>query len=177
MKKEKALGSIPTFETKERKTEELDLFKTDKKTDTKKNEKEQLKAQIQEEIEKGKEAFKKSKKEKTLEELEEELKASEKHITKIQENLDNETNTKDNVASTQRAVRKGYIRQTFVISKENLELIRALTSFLQTKQVDLLEALINKGLEVFSEEEKEQALELYRNTTTENDNTLSKYFK
>ena len=173
-----ALGSIPTFENVERATTDLDLFNEEPKKVA--NEKEKRKKDILNDILKDKEEFKKTKKEVTIEEMQEDLEEHSKHIEKIQEEaLKKETKAepKKEVASTQRAVRKGYIRQTFVISEENLELIRALTSFLNTKQVDLLEALINEGLKVFSEEDKEKALRQYRdNSKEEKESILNKYF-
>lgn len=177
MSKEKALGSIPTFESVERATADLDLFNNEPKEESTK---EKLKKDILKDILKEKEDFKKTEKEATIEEMQEDIEEHSKHIEKMQEEaLKKETKagTTKEVASTQRAVRKGYIRQTFVISEENLELIRALTSFLNTKQVDLLEALINKGLEVFSEEDKEEALRQYRNNPKEEkESILNKYF-
>lgn len=177
MSKEKALGSIPTFESVERATTDLDLFKEEPKKEE--STKEKLKKDILSNILKDKEEFKKNRQEATLEETKEFLEDHNERIKEIQEReIEKETRRSSNEKpSTQRAVRKGYIRQTFVISKENLEIIRALTSFLNTTQVDLLEALINKGLEVFSDEDKEQALKLFRSSNKEEkESTLNKYF-
>lgn len=175
MSKDKALGSIPTFESVERATADLDLFNNEPKEE---NTKEKLKKDILKDILKDKEDFKKNKKEETLEEMQENIEEHSKHIKEMQERALKETKDEPKtIASTQRAVRKGYIRQTFVISEENLELIRALTSFLNTKQVDLLEALINEGLKVFSEEDKANALRQFRNSGNDTkESTLNKYF-
>ena len=139
----------------------------------------QLKKEILSRINEEREEFKKKWQEHTLEDTREFLENYNETKKEIQEReIAKETRKRNNdKPSTQRAVRKGYIRQTFVISKENLEIIRALTSFLNTTQVDLLEALINKGLEVFSDKDKEQALNLYRNSNNEEKaSTLNKYF-
>ena len=175
MSKDKALGSIPTFESVERATADLDLFNNEQKEE---NTKEKLKKDILKDILKDKEDFKKNKKEETLEEMQENIEEHAKHIKEMQEQALKQTEDEPKtIASTQRAVRKGYIRQTFVISEENLELIRALTSFLNTKQVDLLEALINEGLKVFSDEDKENALKQFRkNGNNIKESTLNKYF-
>ena len=175
-----ALGSIPTFDAMERKTEDLDIFNEPK--NDQEQPKEDLRKKLLNEMKKERETFKKEKetqKEQTIEEMQEEVK---KLSRPLEETTTTKVTTKANEQkpSTQRDVRKGYIRQTFVISNENLELIRALSSYQEIKQVDLLEAILERGLADISEDTKEQALKHFRklqNATNDEKKKIDNLFK
>lgn len=176
-----ALGSIPTFDTVERQTEELDIFKEVKKNDQEAP-KEDIRAKLLREMKAEKESFKKEREARkeqdlTLEEIQKETIVLSKPV-EVKPKAVRQTKAEEK-PSTQRDVRKGYIRQTFVISNENLELIRALSSYQNIKQVDLLEALLERGLADISEEVKDKALKQFRKDATgiTNNNNLNNLFK
>lgn len=64
--------------------------------------------------------------------------------------------------SNKQRLANGYIRATFEVNERQLELIKALTTFQNIKQKDLLEALIERGLADISEDIKESALRYYK---------------
>lgn len=149
-----ALGSIPTFDNVSKKGEPLDLF-----TEEKSSAEDDLKAKLKEEILKGKEDFKKKSKDKEITKQLKERKEQEKALEKMQEEIrEQETN----IASVKRDVRKGYIRQTFVVKEEYLEIIRAISFYHNIKQVNFLEALIEAGLKEIDDKVIEQAVKEYR---------------
>ena len=81
---------------------------------------------------------------------------------KVEEKLTEPTTEVGQKPSTKKGVRTGYKRQTFVIRDDLLEMIQALCSYNDLMQVDLLEALIEKGLADISDETKEKALASYK---------------
>lgn len=153
-KKESALGSIPTFENVARATEDLDLFKEEPKAEEKTISQEELKKKILADAMK--------KKEEQRPKQETERKKIVETITKNVEEPTEPTTEAGQKPSTKKGVRTGYKRQTFVIRDDLLEMIQALCSYNDLMQVDLLEALIEKGLADISEETKEKALASYK---------------
>ena len=151
-KKESALGSIPTFENVARATEDLDLFKEEPKVEEKTISQEELKKKILAD------AMKKKEEQRPKQETERK-KIVETITKKVEEEPTTEAGQKP---STKKGVRTGYKRQTFVIRDDLLEMIQALCSYNDLMQVDLLEALIEKGLADISEETKEKALASYK---------------
>ena len=151
-KKENALGSIPTFENVARATEDLDLFKEEPKAEEKTISQEELKKKILAD------AMKKKEEQRPKQETERK-KIVETITKKVEEEPTTEAGQKP---STKKGVRTGYKRQTFVIRDDLLEMIQALCSYNDLMQVDLLEALIEKGLADISEETKEKALASYK---------------
>ena len=151
-KKESALGSIPTFENVARATEDLDLFKDEPKAEEKTISQEELKKKILAD------AMKKKEEQRPKQETERK-KIVETITKKVEEEPTTEAGQKP---STKKGVRTGYKRQTFVIRDDLLEMIQALCSYNDLMQVDLLEALIEKGLADISEETKEKALASYK---------------
>ena len=151
-KKESALGSIPTFENVARATEDLDLFKEEPKAEEKTISQEELKKKILAD------AMKKKEEQRPKQETERK-KIVETITKKVEEEPTTEAGQKP---STKKGVRTGYKRQTFVIRDDLLEMIQALCSYNDLMQVDLLEALIEKGLADISEETKEKALASYK---------------
>lgn len=154
-----ALGSIPTFENVARATEDLDLFNEEPKAEVKEVKedaenkvKEDLKRQLLEQVGKRKEEnqAKKPKIEAKVINSFKEIKAQE-----VEEQSQDKPSTK-------KGVRSGYKRQTFVIRDDLLELIQALSFSQDIMQVDLLEALIEKGLADIKQEVKDKALVEYR---------------
>ncbi len=151
-KKESALGSIPTFENVARATEDLDLFKEEPKAEEKTISQEELKKKILAD------AMKKKEEQRPKQETE-----RKKIVETITKNVEEEPTTEaGQKPSTKKGVRKGYKRQTFVIREDLLEMLQALCSYNDLMQVDLLEALIEKGLADISEETKEKALASYK---------------
>lgn len=151
-KKESALGSIPTFENVARATEDLDLFKEEPKAEEKTISQEELKKKILAD------AMKKKEEQRPKQETE-----RKKIVETITKNVEEEPTTEaGQKPSTKKGVRTGYKRQTFVIRDDLLEMIQALCSYNDLMQVDLLEALIEKGLADISEETKEKALASYK---------------
>lgn len=150
-----ALGSIPTFDSVSVKGEPLDLF-----TEESKSTEDDLKAKLKEEIIKGKEDFKKKTKDKEITKQLKEMKKQEETLKQMQEEIEKEK--EQPLASVKRDVRKGYIRQTFVIKEEYLEIIRAISFYQNIKQVNFLEALIEAGLKEIDEKVIEQAVKEYR---------------
>lgn len=154
-KKESALGSIPTFENVARATEDLDLFKEEPKAEEKTISQDELKKKILAD------AMKKKEEQRPKQEQD-----KKKIVETITKNLEEEPKEPITEAgqkpSTKKGVRTGYKRQTFVIRDDLLEMIQALCSYNDLMQVDLLEALIEKGLADISEETKEKALASYR---------------
>lgn len=164
MKKERALGSIPTFDNVAIATEDLDLFKEEPKKDNKKEKekelkvKEDLKKQILEEAKKQKEELKKETKQTVKDITEEQVKKTiEKavEVEKVEEKEEKEPSTK-------KGLKAGYKRQTFVIREDLLEMIQALCSYNNIKQAELLEAFIEKSLEEINKDIKEKALASFR---------------
>jgi len=153
-KKESALGSIPTFENVARATEDLDLFKEEPKAEEKTISQDELKKKILADAMK--------KKEEQRPKQETERKKIVETITKKVEEPSEPTTEAGQKPSTKKGVRTGYKRQTFVIRDDLLEMIQALCSYNDLMQVDLLEALIEKGLADISEETKEKALASYK---------------
>lgn len=153
-KKESALGSIPTFENVARATEDLDLFKDEPKAEEKTISQDELKKKILADAMK--------KKEEQRPKQETERKKIVETITKKVEEPSEPTTEAGQKPSTKKGVRTGYKRQTFVIRDDLLEMIQALCSYNDLMQVDLLEALIEKGLADISEETKEKALASYK---------------
>lgn len=151
-KKESALGSIPTFENVARATEDLDLFKEEPKAEEKTISQEELKKKILAD------AMKKKEEQRPKQEADKK-KIVETITKKVEEEPTTEAGQKP---STKKGVRTGYKRQTFVIRDDLLEMIQALCSYNDLMQVDLLEALIEKGLADISEETKEKALASYK---------------
>ena len=151
-KKESAVGSIPTFENVARATEDLDLFKEEPKAEEKTISQEELKKKILAD------AMKKKEEQRPKQETERK-KIVETITKKVEEEPTTEAGQKP---STKKGVRTGYKRQTFVIRDDLLEMIQALCSYNDLMQVDLLEALIEKGLADISEETKEKALASYK---------------
>lgn len=151
-KKESALGSIPTFENVARATEDLDLFKEEPKAEEKTISQDELKKKILAD------AMKKKEEQRPKQETERK-KIVETITKKVEEEPTTEAGQKP---STKKGVRTGYKRQTFVIRDDLLEMIQALCSYNDLMQVDLLEALIEKGLADISEETKEKALASYK---------------
>ena len=151
-KKENALGSIPTFENVARATEDLDLFKEEPKAEEKTISQEELKKKILAD------AMKKKEEQRPKQEADKK-KIVETITKKVEEEPTTEAGQKP---STKKGVRTGYKRQTFVIRDDLLEMIQALCSYNDLMQVDLLEALIEKGLADISEETKEKALASYK---------------
>ena len=76
--------------------------------------------------------------------------------------------------SNRERLAEGYIRATFEVNEEQLELIKALGLFKEMKQKDILEALIEKGLENISEAVKEEALKHYRSNNKPKENKRAK---
>jgi len=151
-KKESALGSIPTFENVARATEDLDLFKEEPKAEEKTISQEELKKKILAD------AMKKKEEQRPKQETE-----RKKIVETITKNVEEEPTTEaGQKPSTKKGVRTGYKRQTFVIRDDLLEMIQALCSYNDLMQVDLLEALIEKGLADISDETKEKALASYK---------------
>ncbi len=151
-KKESALGSIPTFENVARATEDLDLFKEEPKAKEKTISQEELKKKILAD------AMKKKEEQRPKQETE-----RKKIVETITKNIEEEPTTEaGQKPSTKKGVRTGYKRQTFVIRDDLLEMIQALCSYNDLMQVDLLEALIEKGLADISDETKEKALASYK---------------
>ena len=151
-KKESALGSIPTFENVARATEDLDLFKEEPKAEEKTISQEELKKKILAD------AMKKKEEQRPKQETE-----RKKIVETITKNIEEEPTTEaGQKPSTKKGVRTGYKRQTFVIRDDLLEMIQALCSYNDLMQVDLLEALIEKGLADISDDTKEKALASYR---------------
>lgn len=151
-KKESALGSIPTFENVARATEDLDLFKEEPKAEEKTISQEELKKKILAD------AMKKKEEQRPKQETE-----RKKIVETITKNIEEEPTTEaGQKPSTKKGVRTGYKRQTFVIRDDLLEMIQALCSYNDLMQVDLLEALIEKGLADISDETKEKALASYK---------------
>lgn len=151
-KKESALGSIPTFENVARATEDLDLFKEEPKAEEKTISQDELKRKILAD------AMKKKEEQRPKQETERK-KIVETITKKVEEEPTTEAGQKP---STKKGVRTGYKRQTFVIRDDLLEMIQALCSYNDLMQVDLLEALIEKGLADISDETKEKALASYK---------------
>ena len=151
-KKESALGSIPTFENVARATEDLDLFKEEPKAEEKTISQEELKKKILADAMKKKE-------EQRPKQEQDKKKIVETITKKVEKEPTTEAGQKP---STKKGVRAGYKRQTFVIRDDLLEMIQALCSYNELMQVDLLEALIEKGLADISEETKEKALASYK---------------
>ena len=154
-KKESALGSIPTFENVARATEDLDLFKEEPKAEEKTISQEELKKKILAD------AMKKKEEQRPKQEADKK-KIVETITKKVEEELTEPTTEAGQKPSTKKGVRTGYKRQTFVIRDDLLEMIQALCSYNDLMQVDLLEALIEKGLADISEETKEKALASYK---------------
>lgn len=151
-KKESALGSIPTFENVARATEDLDLFKEEPKAEEKTISQEELKKKILAD------AMKKKEEQRPKQEAD-----KKKIVETITKKVEEEPTTEaEQKPSTKKGVRTGYKRQTFVIRDDLLEMIQALCSYNDLMQVDLLEALIEKGLADISEETKEKALASYK---------------
>jgi len=151
-KKESALGSIPTFENVARATEDLDLFKEEPKAEKETISQEELKKKILAD------AMKKKEEQRPKQETDKK-KIVETITKKVEEEPTTEAGQKP---STKKGVRTGYKRQTFVIRDDLLEMIQALCSYNDLMQVDLLEALIEKGLADISDETKEKALASYK---------------
>ena len=154
-KKENALGSIPTFENVARATEDLDLFKEEPKAEEKTISQDELKKKILAD------AMKKKEEQRPKQETDKK-KIVETITKKVEEELTEPTTEAGQKPSTKKGVRTGYKRQTFVIRDDLLEMIQALCSYNDLMQVDLLEALIEKGLADISEETKEKALASYK---------------
>ena len=154
-KKESALGSIPTFENVARATEDLDLFKEEPKAEEKTISQDELKKKILADAMKKKE-------EQRPKQEQDKKKIVETITKKIEEETTEPTTEAEQKPSTKKGVRTGYKRQTFVIRDDLLEMIQALCSYNDLMQVDLLEALIEKGLADISEETKEKALASYK---------------
>jgi len=154
-KKENALGSIPTFENVARATEDLDLFKEEPKAEEKTISQEELKKKILAD------AMKKKEEQRPKQETDKK-KIVETITKKVEEELTEPTTEAGQKPSTKKGVRTGYKRQTFVIRDDLLEMIQALCSYNDLMQVDLLEALIEKGLADISDETKEKALASYK---------------
>ena len=151
-KKESALGSIPTFENVARATEDLDLFKEEPKAEKETISQDELKKKILAD------AMKKKEEQRPKQETE-----RKKIVETITKNIEEEPTTEaGQKPSTKKGVRTGYKRQTFVIRDDLLEMIQALCSYNDLMQVDLLEALIEKGLADISDDTKEKALASYR---------------
>lgn len=151
-KKENALGSIPTFENVARATEDLDLFKDEPKAEEKTISQEELKKKILAD------AMKQKEEQRPKQETD-----KKKIVETITKKAEEEPTTEaEQKPSTKKGVRTGYKRQTFVIRDDLLEMIQALCSYNDLMQVDLLEALIEKGLADISDETKEKALASYK---------------
>ena len=177
MSKKQALGSIPTFNEVVRPTEKMDLFNNEEKKDKTKDVLEEVKKQVLEDAEKERNLNNRQLNRKKEQEALKKLKEAEEE----QENNEEDNNEEKEKSSTKKGVRKGYKRQTFVIREDLLELIQALSSFNEAMQVDLLEAIIEAGLETIDETEKEKALTSYRkNKKTgqeKSKNNIAKLFK
>lgn len=76
--------------------------------------------------------------------------------------------------SNKQRLANGYIRATFEVNEEQLELIKAIGLFKDMKQKDIIEALIERGLADISEAVKEEALKQYRNNNEPKENKKAK---
>lgn len=166
-----ALGSIPIFENVAGSTttikQDLDLFKTDAKEEPKKEVKEDKEKKVKEDLKKQLLAQVGKEREEAKLEINKASRQVEKKIIKElkeaeEKSLEEPKNNKEK-PSTKKGLKAGYKRQTFVIREDLLEIIQALSSTnKEVSQANILEALIEKGLEDIKEEVKEKALASYR---------------
>lgn len=119
--------------------------------------------------------------------------ASNKIVEDFTKNLNEESETMKNIVNhyiaptentkkTQRETKpsnkqrlaNGYIRATFEVNEEQLELIKALGLYKDMKQKDIIEALLERSLADISETVKEEALKQYRNSSEPKENKKAK---
>ena len=158
----KALGSIPSFNNVTKATKELELD-IDFNATEKKNPlliEEETEAEAKRKFKENRRAEIKKQQKAELERL---VKHDEEDIKKevIQENPKSESK-EDEKPTTKKHLKEGFTRATFAVRDDHLELIKALASYRNLEQKELLEAILDNFLGDIKDQVKKEALEIYR---------------